>query len=367
MTLISLATRIHFADDVLEEALRAELEAVRSRRVLFLLEVGDQTDEIAERMRAALPLRASAEAVTARDATPSEAAMRELTRRIGAEGFDHVVAFGGPAALDLAKLVRRGTGPRVGLGALPFTAVPGVAGFAACLADYAVLRRTAGGRQLEVDRSFLPTAAICDPTLALGTSDEAAAAALAAALARGMCAALAPGFNPAADAQALEAIRRAVDVLPLLGGRDSVAMRREMMAAGLLSALSLAKGRGALHALVHGIRATLDTRPDAGADVGTLSAILLPGLLERYAAAPAPRRATLVAALGVTAPNTTDISAAVRSMRADLPLRPRLSDVGFTADQIEQATEISLADRAIGNGPRRLSASDVRGLLRDAN
>ena len=58
MTLINYVTRIHFADGVLEEALRSEMERMDRRRPLVVAEDAHVAGGIGERLYSGFPLRA---------------------------------------------------------------------------------------------------------------------------------------------------------------------------------------------------------------------------------------------------------------------------------------------------------------------
>ena len=57
MTLINYLTRVHFADGVLEEALRSEMEVNGKRRPLIVAEDGHLDGAVAERFFSSFPIR----------------------------------------------------------------------------------------------------------------------------------------------------------------------------------------------------------------------------------------------------------------------------------------------------------------------
>ena len=103
MALINYLTRIHFADGVLEEALRAEVDGLGIKRPLLVTDKGLVEAGLAERAEAALP---SDVIPTLFDDTPSNpteeaAALAAATYRN--EDCDGLIGFGGGSSLDLAR------------------------------------------------------------------------------------------------------------------------------------------------------------------------------------------------------------------------------------------------------------------------
>jgi 4-hydroxybutyrate dehydrogenase len=60
MTLISYTLRIHFADGILEEALKSEMETDGNLRPLILSATANTDNEPTERILSGLPLKSSA-------------------------------------------------------------------------------------------------------------------------------------------------------------------------------------------------------------------------------------------------------------------------------------------------------------------
>ncbi|MGF1553349.1 MAG: iron-containing alcohol dehydrogenase [Paracoccaceae bacterium] len=360
MTLIACRLRIHFADDVLEEAFRAEMERAGSRRALVV--VDDEAGEAEERLLSALPLRASAEVRPVPGGMPDGRAVRALAARYAAGGFDHLVGLGAAGGIDAAKLARLSLAREAADPAAlaPLTTVPGPRGFAAAISDYAASVGAGGERRVVREPRLVPTAAICDPTLTLGADAGASARAGAATLARGVGAFLSRGFNPPADGLALDALSRVLGALPRALERDRLDRRRELMAAALNSALALSKGRGALHAMVLGLRGA--TARDL--DVGALSAILLPGLVAHYARRTGDKAAPLGRALGLRA--RRGLASGIAARLADWPVPTRLSALGVEARALDDAARLAAADAAAANGPSPVSAAAARAIYEAA-
>ena len=103
MTLITYLTRVHFADGVLEEALRSELEMRGRRRPLIVAADDSLDDAIAERLFASLPMRVSAEIYDDVPPVPSESTALRVARQYRESDRDCLIACGTAASINLAK------------------------------------------------------------------------------------------------------------------------------------------------------------------------------------------------------------------------------------------------------------------------
>ncbi|MEM7496513.1 MAG: iron-containing alcohol dehydrogenase [Pseudomonadota bacterium] len=372
MTLITYVNRVHFADGVLEEALRSEIELNQKRRPMVIAEAADLEGALAERLLASFPIRTSAEAFVAVPGLPSEAAAVRLAEQYKESGCDHLVAFGSRRAIDLAKVARiaiaydeplaslssaEGGARRIGDRLPELYAVPGIAGFASAASDYARVKLTTGRQALISSRKLVPTVTICDPTLTLGSSPADTASAASGTLSRGIESYLSRGYNPPADGLALDAIGRTVRHLGRAVEHDDLLARREMMAGSLNSALSLQKGLCGIHAITNALASVSDVQIDPCA-VGRL---LLPPVLRFYATVLDSKDAPLRQALGLSA--GADLADGVAEMLADLPLPGSLSAMGLSAEVLAAAAPIAAEDRALSAGPRAMREEDVLSLL----
>ncbi|MEM1131107.1 MAG: iron-containing alcohol dehydrogenase, partial [Pseudomonadota bacterium] len=223
MTLINYLTRVHFADGVLEEALRSEMERHDKRRPLIISEEAHLTGAMSERFLSSLPIRVRAECFSAVPARPTEAAARRIARIYQDGACDLLIAYGSNRAMDLAKVARiaiaydepiaalsaeEGGAQRITNDLPDLYSIPGILGFASAITDYTRVKPDAGGQVLLSSPHLIPEVTICDPTLTLGASPEESACAAAGIFARAVDAYLAPGYNPPAESMALDALRR---------------------------------------------------------------------------------------------------------------------------------------------------------------
>ena len=201
MTLITYLTRIHFADGVLEEALRAEMERLSKRRPLIIAENGHLTGAIAERFFSSFPIRTSAEVFADVAPLATERAAIQISTLYRKTDRDLIIAFGSSQAIDMAKVVRialahnepisalsrdEGGAQRIAKDLPHLIAVPGISGFASAVSDYARVKLMAGGQVLFSSKNLIPNVTICDPTLTLGSAPAASASAASGVISRGI-------------------------------------------------------------------------------------------------------------------------------------------------------------------------------------
>jgi len=230
MTLITYPTRVHFADDVLEEALHSELERAGSVAPLLLMAHSPTNAELEDRVRAGLPPLAKPHLVTYSD----DSDLRIIAKDVAGLEFmpDVIIAFGAARAIELARKCRYAITQSLKK-RLPLYAIPGVDGLPGPCT-----------RNLESWRSGLPSVLICDPTVALGAGQVHSQRASVLSLVRCCESYLANAYNPPADGMALDGLNRCVINLPKLGTVAGVDLHRELMAANLNAALSQEKGIG---------------------------------------------------------------------------------------------------------------------------
>lgn len=376
MTLINYLTRVHFADGVLEEALRSEMEQRGKRRPLIIAEEGQLKGPTSERFLSSFPIRTRAETFVSVPRLATETAAQNCARAYRSSECDHLIAFGSNRAIDLAKVARiaitydepiaalsseEGGTQRIGAGLPELFAIPNISGFASAVSDYARVKLDSGGQVLMTSRHLIPTVTICDPTLTLGSKPAASASAAAGVFSRGIDAYLAPGYNPPADGLALDALSRIVRNVATALVDDDLPARREIMAGCLNSALALEKGCCAVHAITNALASVSDVEVDPCA-VGRL---IMPGLIASYGATDRAKTAELKRSLQVD--QSRSLSDSLREIMAGFPLPDRLSQMGFSATHLDRAARAAVHDRAIRNGPRALSEHDIRSILYDAH
>ncbi len=376
MALINYLTRVHFADGVLEEALRSELEYHGKRRPLVIAEAKDLAGTTAERFFSGFPMRMRVETFSAVPYRASEHAGRQIAELYLDTDCDVLIAFGSNRAMDLAKVARLAIAydePIIGLSseeggtqrisdALPdLYSVPGVLGFASAITDYTRTRLESGGQVLLSSRHLIPAVTICDPTLTLGADKVETSIAAAGVFARGVDAYLSTGYNPPADAMALDALSRVVANIFHVLEEDDLQGRREMMASGLNSSLALQKGLCAVHAICNALAATAR----APIDPSALGAVLIPVLASAYGDVGAARVRALKSSLQISSDKT--LGEGLAELIGRLPLKTTLCELGVQSSDLPVAVSLAMQDRAINNGPVHFSRSDLMALLTSAH
>jgi alcohol dehydrogenase class IV len=261
MTLITYPTRVHFADDVLEEALHSELERAGCVAPLLLMAHHPQNLELEDRVRAGLPVAAKADLVT----YSPDSDLRAIAKDVASPGFtpDVIIAFGTARAIELARKCRYAFAQR-SQQRLPLYAIPSVDGLPGPCT-----------RNLESWRAGLPSVLICDPTVALGAGQVQSQRSSMLSLVRCCESYLANAYNPPADGMALDGLNRCVINLPKIGKIAGVDLQRELMAASLNAALSQEKGIGPALAMSAVLMQATD-----GADEADIARLVLPSVIQ---------------------------------------------------------------------------------------
>ena len=334
MTLITYPTRVHFADGVLEEALRSELEAHDYYRPLILCEEEAVDSDVAERLYSSLPRRTRPMqlAIGSRDSKYDTAdAARKI---VDQKQLDVIIAFGSGRAIAHARKCRhvfyvsQQGGSEVAPAPVDIFAVPDVDGLPSPCRSAAA----ASERLLDAaSRSGLPKIVICDPTVMRDASAEAAASAAMDAFSRCIESYLSDAYNPPADGMAIDGLTRAARRLTSDDSALEAEERRELMAASLNATLSQQKGIGPTQVLADVLREPHGNKLTTGA----LARVLLPAMLSGRTL-PEDRREQLTRVLALG--NDAFFDEEVEQLLEGLPFAGRLSELGLTHGDIVKAS-----------------------------
>lgn len=288
MTLITYPTRVHFADDVLEEALFSELERERFSSALLVMPNTSFHPGLEDRVRLGLPPRFETHAVRCTDHSD----LRAIAHEVLSSTFcpDVIIAFGAARAIELARKCRYGFGQKRDA-SVPLYAIPGIDGLPGPCT-----------KNLQSWRAGLPTVLICDPTVALDAQDVQSRRSWMLSVVRSCESYLASTYNPPADGMALDALNRCVNARLKVGKVQNVDLHRELMAAGLNASLSQEKGVGPALAI-----SSVLVDAVQGLDIADVARIVLPAMMGARSIQP-ERANTLLKVMGQRGDLTLDLA-----------------------------------------------------------
>jgi alcohol dehydrogenase class IV len=310
------------------------------------------------------------------ETNPGEASLRACVARYWDAGCDGIVAFGGGASLDLAKLaammtvheppleqyaISAGGSARIKAPPPPLVAVPTTAGSGSEVGRAALLRLESGRKLGFLSPLLLPRAAVCDPELTLSMPPRLTAATGMDAISHCVETFLSPRINAVADAIALDglgrgwrAIRRAV-----AEGGDLEA-REQMMHCALMGGLAFQKSLGAVHSLSHPLGALGDARLHHG----TLNALFLAPVLRFNFDACRPKLGVLARTIGLT--SAVEVADAVERLVDELGLPRQLRELGVPREALAALAPLAAADHCTATNPRPLGEHEARQLYEEA-
>ena len=349
MSLIGYLTRIHFAENVLTDALGEELARLKATRPFVVIDDESGADDGLGLLEDALPANCDAAWAPTTRANrarrPQCALLDRLRQQIKDAGCDVIVAFGGRTALSTGRRLANTT-----QAPLPLIAVP------TTTSDMGLASGSPASRC-----KALPAAVLCDPILTYSLDASRTAAFGFDALTHCIEAFLAPGYNPPADGIALEGIHRAFRYLEQAVAADRAPeARREVMAAALNGALAGQKGLGGVEALARAI----EGQSEAALPHGRLHATLLPRVLSFNAPAVGDRYGRIATAMGAAA--DADPVDALARLGTRLGLPDRLGPLRLAPARLRQVATDAAADPANQTNPRHAKEEDYMALLAQA-
>jgi alcohol dehydrogenase class IV len=316
----------------------------------------------------------AAEVYDGTETNPTEANLRACLAQYRRAGCDGLVAFGGGAPLDLAKLVGlmakhappleqyailHGGVARIGPDMPPLVAVPTTAGSGSEVGRAALLKLDSGRKLGFLSAHLLPKAAVCDPDLTLSVPPVLTAATGMDALSHCVETYCSKRMNAVADAIALEGLARGWQAIrrARADGADLEA-RAGMMHCSLMGGLAFQKGLGAVHSLSHPVGAA------AGLHHGTLNALFLAPVLRFNASHCAPKLEGMARAMGLSA--GAEVPQAIDALVAELGLPQRLRDLGVERGTLRGLAAQAADDHCTPTNPRPLDAVAAQKLYEEA-
>jgi alcohol dehydrogenase class IV len=310
------------------------------------------------------------------ETNPGEASLRACLAHYRDAGCDGIVAFGGGASLDLAKLVAMMTVHKPPLGQYaisaggsarikapppPLVAVPTTAGSGSEVGRAALLRLESGRKLGFLSPLLLPRAAVCDPELTLSVPPPLTAATGMDAISHCVETYLSTRVNAVADAIALEGLARGWRAIRrvVADGADLEA-REQMMHCALMGGLAFQKSLGAVHSLSH----PLGALHGGGLHHGTLNALFLPPVLRFNAGASGGKMNALAHAIGL--PTGAEVPAAFARLLEELGLPARLRELGVAREALAALASQAAEDHCSATNPRAFGEREARQLYEEA-
>ncbi|ETX27864.1 iron-containing alcohol dehydrogenase [Roseivivax isoporae] len=311
------------------------------------------------------------------DPNPNEVNLAAGVEAYRAGGHDGVVAFGGGSGLDLGKMVAFMCGQtrpvwdfedigdwwsRADAAAIaPIVAVPTTAGTGSEVGRASVITNSVSHvKKIIFHPKVLPAVVIADPELTVGMPPHITAGTGLDAFAHCVEAFSSPHYHPMSQGIALEGMRLVIENLPraYADGADLEA-RANMMSAASMGAVAFQKGLGAIHAMSHPVGAVFNTHH------GTTNAVCMPAVLDFNEGAIRDRFDRAAGYLGIEG-GYDGFRGFVERFNAELGMPRRLSELGVTADRIDDLVAMALEDPSCGGNPVTLDAPGLRGLFEAA-
>jgi len=310
---------------------------------------------------------------------PSEAEARAAAKAYTAAGADGVVAVGGGAALDVAKIVRVLVTESLPLDELddalggdakmkgqfpPMIAVPTTAGTGSEVGRSGVVTVQKTGRKTVIFHpKLIPNVAVLDPRMTESLPAAITAATGFDALTHCIEAYLSKGDHPMADAIALKGIQLCGKYLErAVKSPHDLDARGAMLKAAMMGAVAFQKGLGVCHSLAHPLGAEHNLHH------GLANAVCLPAVLDFNRSAVQPRIAEIARALGVRGGDEDTLafecSGAVRALRHKIGLPEGLRSEGISEHDIPKLARLAYEDACHRANPRAVSEQDLDQLYR---
>jgi len=372
VTLIDYLNRVHFAENILEDAVWAELDQRHGSVVCLLCDSENREAELGERMRAGVPRHMRIEEFRANGAVPTETDARSVAKFYHENSCTLLVAYGRGATINLAKAARLVISHNAPLGrfsqaeggalrisnALPdLIAVPSLNGFSAGFNGFLSIQLDDGSMAEISSRHLVPSVTIGDPTVAASANTRDLTRAGINAVTICTEAIISPSYNPPANGIALDGLNRGLHFLRSRLPNPSGEERRELLAACMDAAMVQQTGLGLSHAITTSFCVVTRLRIDKG----DLKRLLLPKILAGIADHTPTALVPLANALGVASPRNViesfENAFQVGSMTAGL------SELGVTSDQLAETAERAARHRALANSPGHISAAEILKIL----
>jgi len=344
------------------------VKRIGKKRALLVCDPGVRKAGLVDRALAALQKGGiEARAFDGVDPNPIEKNVFDGVAQYEDFGADCLVAIGGGAPLDTAKLIAlkttherplvdyddaTGGDQYIGANVPPLVAVPTTAGTGSEVGRSGVVTLEANHRKTVIfSPHLLAKVAILDPELTVSMPARVTAATGFDALTHCLEAFCSLGDHPMADAIALGGLELAAAHLAraVEHGSDLDA-RGGMMKAAMMGAVAFQKGLGACHSLAHPLSS------EKGMHHGLANALCLPAVVEYNESVIAPKLERIRKILEPSAKTCAD---AVRSLRKRVGLPSGLSAEGVTQADVPKLSAKAMEDACHRSNPRPCTRDDL--------
>ena len=309
------------------------------------------------------------------DPNPNEINLAAGVAAYQAGGHDGVIAFGGGSGLDLGKMVAFMAGQtrpvwdfedigdwwtRADADAIaPIIAVPTTAGTGSEVGRASVITNSQTHvKKIIFHPKVLPSIVIADPELTVGMPKFITAGTGLDAFAHCVEAYSSPHYHPMSQGIALEGMRLVTTYLPrAYATPDDLEARAHMMSAAAMGATAFQKGLGAIHAMSHPVGAVFNTHH------GTTNAVCMPAVLAFNADTIRDRFDKAAAYLGIDG-GFDGFCEFVQQFNDSFAIPRTLTEMGVSADRLDDLVAMALEDPSCGGNPVELTADGLRGLFR---
>ena len=309
------------------------------------------------------------------DPNPNEINLAAGVAAYQAGGHDGVIAFGGGSGLDLGKMVAFMAGQtqpvwdfedigdwwtRADADAIaPIIAIPTTAGTGSEVGRASVITNSQTHvKKIIFHPKVLPSIVIADPELTVGMPKLITAGTGLDAFAHCVEAYSSPHYHPMSQGIALEGMRLVTTYLPrAYATPDDLEARAHMMSAAAMGATAFQKGLGAIHAMSHPVGAVFNTHH------GTTNAVCMPAVLAFNADAIRGRFDQAAAYLRIDG-GFDGFCEFVQQFNDSFAIPRTLTEMGVSADRLDDLVAVALEDPSCGGNPVELTADGLRRLFR---
>jgi 4-hydroxybutyrate dehydrogenase len=338
------------------------------KRVLVVCDPGVRKAGLVDRVLAVLRAASiDAHAFDGVDPNPIEKNIFDGVTEYAEFRADLLVAVGGGAALDTAKLIAlkttherplvdyddaTGGDQFISANVPSLIAIPTTAGTGSEVGRSGVVTLAVNGRKTVIfSPHLLAKVAILDPELTVSMPARITAATGFDALTHCLEAYVSLGDHPLADGIAMGGLELVVaNLARAVDKPDDLEARGGMMKAAMMGAVAFQKGLGACHSLAHPLSS------EKGMHHGLANALCLPAVVEYNESAVAPKLARIRAIIDPSAKSCAD---AVRALRARVGLPNGLGAEGITAADIPKLADKAIEDACHRSNPRPTTRADL--------